>query len=441
MNTHVVVRREDGTSVRMRLKSYQIEKQVLPFLRALYAGEGQLWEKTRQMYVTTTFAALYLWALQYVEGFTALAIARVEGVIDDGGENSTWDSFFGKMRFMWERLPLHLRHAVQWKYLTAVCPARESFVVGESASPSAGRSGRYRLGLWDEAAHTMHDEAIWASFSSAVSAPLVCSTPHGKDNTFYWLRSQEPPPLVVHRIHWRDDPDKDDAWYEAERRKLALPHVIAQELDISYEGSLEGRIYPEFAVDTHVADIGFDYRLTVWTGWDFGIADPTSVVWCQVTPDDELRIIDEIEDAGKIADYYAAETQRMDREETPYPRKVVEHWGDTAGSARNSQGGSWIADLAVQGIHVRHRPQNVTEGVALVRRRMVKGRGPGGIVVSRRCKKLIAALEAYRWDPRGKDKDVPLHDWTSHLCDALRYAVVGRFSRPLTSWGSSPRSY
>src|SRR6185437_8623769 len=56
-------------------------------------------------------------------------------------------------------------------------------------------------------------------------------------------------------FHWRDDPRKDDAWYERKCTELD-PVVIAQEYDIDFSASVEGRLIPsawvQAAIDAHV---------------------------------------------------------------------------------------------------------------------------------------------------------------------------------------------
>lgn len=73
-------------------------------------------EKSRQMGDSWLMMALALCSLAFWHNFQALTISRKEQKVDDGGQNSTTDSLFGKIRFMYEHLqaentfPLEIRH-------------------------------------------------------------------------------------------------------------------------------------------------------------------------------------------------------------------------------------------------------------------------------------------------------------------------------------------
>ena len=63
-------------------------------------------------------------------------------------------------------------------------------------------------------------------------------------------------------FHWRDDPRKDDEWYEKQKEKLD-PVTLAQEIDIDFAASVEGVLIPsrwvQSAVDSHIK-LGFNPR-------------------------------------------------------------------------------------------------------------------------------------------------------------------------------------
>ncbi len=47
----------------------------------------------------------------------------------------------------------------------------------------------------------------------------------------------------VFRIHWKDDGRKNQAWYEKQKATLD-PVILAQEIDIDYNASIEGICIP-----------------------------------------------------------------------------------------------------------------------------------------------------------------------------------------------------
>jgi hypothetical protein len=45
-------------------------------------------------------------------------------------------------------------------------------------------------------------------------------------------------------------------------------------------------------------------------------------------------------------------------------------------------------------------------------------------LVSKHCRKVLSAFDAYRWDPNPNlIKEKPVHDDASHMADAIRYAL------------------
>jgi hypothetical protein len=60
----------------------------------------------------------------------------------------------------------------------------------------------------------------------------------------------------VFTLHWRDDPRKDQEWYDKQCRFLDDPVVIAQELDLDYNASIEHVLIPapwiEASIDAHI---------------------------------------------------------------------------------------------------------------------------------------------------------------------------------------------
>ncbi|MFQ6112278.1 MAG: hypothetical protein ACE5LX_09685, partial [Nitrospinota bacterium] len=407
------------------LYPYQVG-YVRELVEALGSGRGVLSEKTRQMGLSWLTMAFFLWGLTFMDGFSALCISRREAEVDDGGTASTPKSLFGRLRFMWERLPDFLRVELIFRHLAVRNPRRDSFLVGESANPNAGRGGSFLTGLWDEAAHTPRSEAIWEAFSQAVRVPLLSSTPNGRANAFARLRFSEGSTLKKLRFHWREHPERDEAWYQAMRRDMTEEQV-AQELDISYERSTVSRVYPEFDYAVHVRrDIAYDPTLPLYCAWDFGLHDPTVILWVQTDPNDIAYIIDEYRNRNKPPDHYAQVVRAK-------PYKEATHYGDPAGRTRDARGGSWIAYLREHGIHIRYRlPSALLDGIAAVKRKLVRKE----LFVYERCTAFIDAIESYRWEEHagGRAGQRPLEDEACHVMDALRYFVLNRYPLITTRW-------
>jgi hypothetical protein len=62
--------------------------------------------------------------------------------------------------------------------------------------------------------------------------------------------------IKVFTLRWRDDPRKDQAWYDKQVREIDNDVIVAQELDINYAASAEGVVIPsnwiQAAIGAHV---------------------------------------------------------------------------------------------------------------------------------------------------------------------------------------------
>jgi len=93
----------------------------------------------------------------------------------------------------------------------------------------------------DEHAFLRRAKRAEAALSQNSRCIIRVSTPNGPGNEFYRKRFSGVP---VFTYHWRDDPRKDDAWYEREKQRISDPVIVAQEIDIDYSASVEGVAIP-----------------------------------------------------------------------------------------------------------------------------------------------------------------------------------------------------
>ena len=94
--------------------------------------------------------------------------------------------------------------------------------------------------------------------SQNTNCQIDVSTPNGSGNPFYRKRHSNKVPIFV--FDWKDDPRKDQAWYDRETARLD-PVIVAQEIDRDYNASAENIFilakWVEAAVDAHVK-LGFE---------------------------------------------------------------------------------------------------------------------------------------------------------------------------------------
>src|SRR5581483_5468059 len=105
----------------------------------------------------------------------------------------------------------------------------------------------------DEAAHLMHPEAIDAALANNTNCKIEFSSVKGMSNPF--ARRAHDGSVDKFIFDWRQDPRKDQAWYDAYLSKYGAT-ITAQEVDRNYSASVDGVIIPglwvQAAIDAHV---------------------------------------------------------------------------------------------------------------------------------------------------------------------------------------------
>lgn len=179
--------------------------------------------------------------------------SRKEEYVDKIGSPK---SLFYKARMFMQLLPPEFRggyvQGVTDPHMRVKFPLTGSTIVGE-AGDGIGRGDRASIYFVDEAAFLERPQLVEASLSQTTNCRLDISTPNGLANPFAEkVRSGR---FDTFTFHWRDDPRKDDAWYE--KQKLALdPVTVAQEIDIDFAASVDGVLIPsewvQSAIDAHI---------------------------------------------------------------------------------------------------------------------------------------------------------------------------------------------
>jgi len=175
--------------------------------------------------------------------------SRKEEYVDKIGSPK---SLFFKARMFVQLLPPELRGGYQQgvtdPHMRIKFPATGSVLVGE-AGDGIGRGDRASIYFVDEAAFLERPQLVEASLSQTTNCRLDISTPNGLANPFAEkVRSGR---FDTFTFHWRDDPRKDDAWYEKQKRELD-PITVAQEIDIDFAASIDGVLIPSAWVQSAI---------------------------------------------------------------------------------------------------------------------------------------------------------------------------------------------
>jgi phage terminase large subunit len=131
-------------------------------------------------------------------------------------------------------------------------PDTRSVIDGE-AGDDIGRGGRKSMYILDEAAHLARPESVDASLANNTDCKIELSSVKGMSNPF--ARRAHDGSVEKFVMDWRDDPRKDQAWYDQYLATYGAT-ITAQEVDRNYSASVDGVIIPglwaQAAVDAHI---------------------------------------------------------------------------------------------------------------------------------------------------------------------------------------------
>lgn len=264
--------------------------------------------------------------------------------------------------------------------------------------------------IWSEILrHTLTDKQGWAIF---------IGTPRGF-NHFYELFVKDDPQYAKFQFRTHDNP------LIAESELVALEQEYKDQGSDAYLQEVlaefrkpTGVVFGEFD-RSRVRKVDYNPDLPLYLAWDFGVRDPTVMLWFQRTPGGELYLVDEYEGTDANLDHYLQVLNSK-----PY-KVAAMHCGDPAGFQKEFGTGVSTADLLRKhGIYLKARP-------GLDKQTLI--RAAHGVLprlyVAERCKRFLMAIEHYHY-PREKPNaiktttETPVHDWSSHMMDALQYFAV-----------------
>lgn len=192
-------------------------------------------------------------------------------------------------------------------------------------------------------------------------------------------------------------------------------HVYLGKFDTRRSGAIYAKLIDAARNDKRITKVPYDPSCEVFTAWDLGFGDATSIWWLQFVGR-ELRWLECYENSGEQLDHYVQVIKSK-----PYNYKM--HYLPHDAAAGNIRGGTVSDQLRGMGIknHVLERESDINSGIELMRQTLQYS-----VFDSEKCKDGIHALENYKYEwneDLGRFKDKPLHDWSSNYADAARYAA------------------
>lgn len=255
------------------------------------------------------------------------------------------------------------------------------------------------------------------------SITIVFNPKNRNDPTYERFVATTRDDALVKKISWRDNPFFPKT-LDKERRALkdsdpvAYEHIWEGQFDTRRSGAVYAKQMAKARDDGRIGRVPYDPCSEVFTAWDLGWGDATSIWWGQFVGR-ELRWIDFFEDSGQQLGHYAKAIK-----DKTYNYMRQGHFLPHDGGHGNIRGESVTKQLAALGVHNRVLPRetDVSAGIELLRQTI-----EFSVFDADKCKDGISALEnySYKWDEeRGIFKSTPQHDWTSHAADAARYMAL-----------------
>jgi phage terminase large subunit len=208
-----------------------------------------------------------------------------------------------------------------------------------------------------------------------------------------------------------------------EERLSGMPKdMLEQEYFCSFDAGMAGAFYTEELnlafKEKRVGDFPHDPSRPCLSIWDLGIQDSTAIGIFQAHPLNGAPVcIDYIEDRNKGLDFYIKTLN-----ETPYNFKY--HYGPHDIEARDWVTGKSRREIASQlGIEFDVTPKmSLEDGITATRLFLKRG-----YFNQSKTTHLIDACYSYRREYNERldlYSDKPVHDWSSHGSDMVRYAAT-----------------
>ena len=265
-------------------------------------------------------------------------------------------------------------------------------------------------------------EVIRPALSDRKGGLTLIGTPKGH-NEFYdrWIGAQSDDEWF-HMMLRASDTQIVDAAELASAAKLMSEAQYAQEYECSFEAAIEGAYYglllEKAAQEGRIAAVPHNPSLPVFTAWDLGTGDDTSI-WFAQRSGGWLHIIDHYATNGEPASHYV---DILRAKPYTYANHFLPH---DAANREWTNGKSRLDTLKTLGLKdckiIPRMP--VDDGINAVRLLLPLCRFD-----ATNCASGLESMRQYRreYDENKRMfKPTPLHNWCSHDADAFRYLASG----------------
>ena len=193
-----------------------------------------------------------------------------------------------------------------------------------------------------------------------------------------------------------------------------------QEYMCSFDAAILGSYYAgELAkarTEGRIRPIAYDENLPVMTVFDIGWTDDTAILFVQVLAG-EVRVIDTYHASGQSLEHYAEVLAAK-------PYDYSQHWlphdaqAKTLAAAGRSVYEQLTSDHGLKNVKILQNKNTEQQGIMAVRQLFPR------LWIDESQDYFLNAISQFQreWDDDKKTfRDRPVHDWTNHYADALRY--------------------
>lgn len=416
--------------------------------------------KARQLGFTTLIDLIGLDMVLFKPNFTAVIIAETK--------DKAADIFHAKVLHPYERLPKELRDwcPVVSHSADGVLTFRNGSSIKVMVSARSGTCQFLHVSEYGPVCAKQPSKAreIKTGSFPAVHPGSFCfveSTAMGNSGDFYGLvqkaqaqmltgRSLDPLDFKLHFFPWHENPayeadprnvvisnrllhyfdelyarhgitlnERQMAWYAIQESKYhedmwqEFPSYVDEAFKVAQDGSYYGRAFQAVYRENRICSVSYDTNLPVYTAWDLGMSDETSI-WFVQFYGKEVRLIDYYQNNGEGLGHYINVLREKGYR---YARHFAPH------------------DIAVRELSTGvSRLETARKLGCNFERIQTNADLMGGI---ENCRELLQycyfdeaktetgrkCLESYKkeWDEKhAVYKSAPLHDWASHGADSFR---------------------
>jgi len=280
---------------------------------------------------------------------------------------------------------------------------------------------------------SMWTEVLRPALSDRQGGALFIGTPHGRHGLFYdvWCQADADP------LWWRgmykasDTGIVSDEELQSAMRSMSVAEYD-QEYNCSWDAAIQGAYWAEamqrLDLGGHIKPLVADPSRQVHISMDLGMNDATAC-WFFQTDGELIRFIGFAEYTNMGLPDIVTDWRRRGH---VYGKVICPHDIKVRSLSTGQTRLETLHSLGVDAIVAPNVP--IIDGIEMVRTMLPRCRFD-----SASCFDGIEAIRQYRsdWqDKKGVLALKPLHDWTSHAADAMRYLAVTGTDQLQSSWAA-----